>query len=832
MTSAPRLRVTGLPPGSHVGLFLESDREEAAVLLPFLREALRRNGKVLYVTDMPGPALEERLRQAGADPKSILSDGEVKIVPARKVFTPGNVFDPDSALQALREEAQAAAPAGLHAVLDYAWLADAPAGSERIMEFDARLNGLAAAHRAVLLCQFDQRRIPANLLMSLLGTHPLIVKNGELVRSFFYVQPEELRHGDRVDIALQRCLSALLERKHAEERLTALIERSPVPTLAVDSAGNVISYNAACAALTGYAREEIANASALLEHLYPDPAYREQITRHMELAMSGQGPTERTHIITRGDGTRKTIEIKLSFHDDGHVAQLIDVTEREKAQEQLKQAKEFLDKAVNAIHDPFFVKDEQHRWVLLNDAACRGMGRPREELIGKTNYDLFDKEYADAHWAADTRVFEHGGLDISEQRRPWRDSDRIVSVAKNVFTDSVTGKRFIAGTSRDITEIKRTEEALRESQANYDRLAEHVTDFIWAVRVDASAEPRFTFVTPSIEKLLGYKPEDAAQLRMADILTPKSLQIVQDDLQAERSRGERSPRVASRTFELELVRKDASAVWCECTVSFVHGPNGAVTEIFGVTRDRSERKRMESELRKMTGELVQAGKLAAIGQLAAGLCHELNQPLTAMQTYIENAAELLKRGEPNSVASNLDLVSGLLQRAAEIVRRLKTLSRKTPERREPVSLNDVVQTVCLFLLGRAERETADILLDLTQEDFVVSGDVVQLEQVCMNLIGNALDAVQGMPERKVYVSTRGTKKRVRLSVRDTGPGIPKDTLPKLFEPFFTVKPDGLGLGLPISQKIVKAHGGTLKAANHPGGGAAFTVSLPLCAPAP
>jgi two-component system C4-dicarboxylate transport sensor histidine kinase DctB len=235
---------------------------------------------------------------------------------------------------------------------------------------------------------------------------------------------------------------------------------------------------------------------------------------------------------------------------------------------------------------------------------------------------------------------------------------------------------------------------------------------------------------------------------------------------------------------------------------------------------------MEEELRRMTAELVQAGKLTAIGQLAAGLCHELNQPLTAMRSYTENAKLLLARGKHADVRTNLGLIGELLERAATITGHLKLLAKDAPERREDVSLEQVVRTVVSFLRARAEMEHVELDVDV-QADAVVRGDMIRLEQVCMNIIINALDALRGRDDGRISVTLARSGTQAALTFRDNGAGIEKGLLGKLFEPFFTVKEDGLGLGLPITMTIVEEHGGTMKAANARDGGAVFTVKIPL-----
>ena len=152
-----------------------------------------------------------------------------------------------------------------------------------------------------------------------------------------------------------------------------------------------------------------------------------------------------------------------------------DITERKKVEEELKRSKEYLNNIINALDDPVFVKDEQHRWVVLNDAACEVMGRSREELIGKSDYDLFPKEQTDVFWERDNFVLKSGRTDVNEEEITWHGKLHTISTKKSPLTDSLTGKKFIAGTIRDVTERKRWEEKLLEYQEQLRLMASELS---------------------------------------------------------------------------------------------------------------------------------------------------------------------------------------------------------------------------------------------------------------------------------------------------------------------------------------------------------------------
>ncbi|MBK7615002.1 MAG: sensor histidine kinase [Burkholderiales bacterium] len=212
------------------------------------------------------------------------------------------------------------------------------------------------------------------------------------------------------------------------------------------------------------------------------------------------------------------------------------------------------------------------------------------------------------------------------------------------------------------------------------------------------------------------------------------------------------------------------------------------------------------------GELMQAGKLAVLGQMSAGISHEINQPLTALRALSRNAIRLLDGGRTLDVASNLRNIDEMAERMGRIVNQLKSFTRKDSLTLHPVTLADAVRNVLLMLDHRLQSPHIEVQVDVP-DDLQARGDTTRLEQVLLNLAGNAIDAMADAPERRLRLHAQRVGERVRIAVDDTGAGMGEAQMQRLFEPFFTTKAagQGLGLGLVISSKIVRELGGTLRA---------------------
>jgi len=261
----------------------------------------------------------------------------------------------------------------------------------------------------------------------------------------------------------------------------------------------------------------------------------------------------------------------------------------------------------------------------------------------------------------------------------------------------------------------------------------------------------------------------------------------------------------------------------------------AMIHIMGDLRETTaEMQRRERELRDKQEQLVQAGKLATLGELTTGVAHELNNPLNNIGLFVGNAVDLIELAvtEKGQIVGELRHAMQQVSKATEIISHLRTFGRAAPVSREPISLRQVIERALSLMREQLRLRDIDVAVDLGPEEPVVLGNAIQLEQVFINLLTNARDAVAEAPRKAIRISGSTGSGAAEVALTDTGHGIPPGLEQRIFDPFFTTKEvgKGTGLGLSITYGIIKEHGGTISVVSPPGEGATFLVSLPLASP--
>lgn len=394
-------------------------------------------------------------------------------------------------------------------------------------------------------------------------------------------------------------------------------------------------------------------------------------------------------------------------------------------------------------------------------------------------------------------------------------------------------------------------EALEENEARIRA----IIDNTHAGLITLDSQGRIESFNPTAEKQFGYKPGAIRGAYFSQLIAKPDRALCWQHISSDEQR-----RDLELTMEASALRLDGSQFPTELTIGQM--VIGGTLHFIVTVHDMTERKLYEEKLQRARdllesrvvertadltatndklrdevqqhqqtqNELIQTAKLAVLGQLAAGINHELNQPLTAIRAYADNAQAFLEMGRADTAQTNLKEIGGLTERMAKIIHPLKEFSRNSSGQPEPVCLQSLRDGAMSILYGRLERDGAEIHWPSNLAQEYVLGDMVRLEQVLVNLISNALQAMEALDKKPIDISLKQQDDKLQLIVRDHGPGISTAELGRVFEPFYTTKASGqgLGLGLSISFRIIESLNGCLSVTNHPEGGAQFVIELPRC----
>ncbi len=628
--------------------------------------------------------------------------------------------------------------------------------------------------------------------------------------------------------------------KESEARYRDLVEHSRDMIQSVDPEGRLLFVNRAWADTLGYSPAE-ARKLTVSDIIHPDSWAH--CAKAFEQVMSGRSlrnieasfvAKDGRRIEVRGDVTCRvaeggTLVTHGIFHD------VTGAREKEKEQREhearLTRARAQLDDALEAMSDGFALYDAEDRLVLCNERYREIYADSAEAIVpGATFEDIlrFGAErgqYKEAvgrveEWLAERMERHRNPGGMIEQRTG---DGRWVRITERRTKDGGT-----IGVRADITELKLREAALRDSEAQVRLLLESAAEAVYGIDLQGCC----TFANPACVELLGYRQVD-------DLLGQNMHELIHHT----RVDGTPYPETECRIFQAfrrgEGVHVDDEVLWRADGGSFpaeyrAHPirREGAVVGAVVTFTDITERRQAQAQL-------LQASKLATLGEMATGMAHELNQPLNVIAMAAVNALERIEAGDLDRDFLQLKLarIEKQVERAAGIIDHMRVFGRKADERPKPFDVQDAV-IGALGLMGEQLRlQDIKVTTDFPRLRRQVSGHLVQFEQVVLNLLANARDAIDrrsGSPEgaaaapREIGLTMEddGVSDRIRLIVTDTGGGIPETALDRIFDPFFTTKEvgKGTGLGLSISYGIVTDMGGTIEAENVEGG-ARFTITL-------
>ena len=490
----------------------------------------------------------------------------------------------------------------------------------------------------------------------------------------------------------------------------------------------------------------------------------------------------------------------------------------------------FLQVLINTIPSPIFYKDREGKFLGCNKAWEQMNGLKREQIIGKTVYDVAPPELAAIYRAQDEELLSRGGVQIYEvsvTSTEGKKHDVIFNKASFTKADGSVGG--LVGVITDISERKRAAESMRESEERYRSILDNIEDGYFEVDLAGN----FTFFNDSLCRGLGYSKEEMMGMNNRQYMDKETAKKVYEAFNRVYTTGE-----PYRAYNWGIIRKDGLKRFHDSSISLIKNAKGERIGFRGVARDVTEKKKAEEEMAALQEQLRQSQKMEAIGRLAGGIAHDFNNLLTIIKGYSQLSLLELKEGDP--LRGNIDETQKATERAANLIRQLLAFSRRQVMEMEVLDLNTLLRDL-EKMLRRVIGEDIGLVNVLAENLGKVKADPGQIEQVILNLAVNARDA---MPNGgKLTIETTNVKldeayarahiavtpgRYVVLSVSDTGVGMTPEVKERIFEPFFTTKEKGKGTGLGLSTVygIVKQSGGNIWVYSEPGKGTAFKIYLP------
>jgi len=484
-----------------------------------------------------------------------------------------------------------------------------------------------------------------------------------------------------------------------------------------------------------------------------------------------------------------------------------------------------LDAAVNAI------VVINHRGIIeeFSLAAERIFGYTATEAVGRNVSLLMPEPFRSAHDGYLERYYATGeariigvGREVRAQRKDGTTFAADLSVGRVSGTEP---PRFV-GIIRDITARKIAEERLQRSESEL-RLAQEIANLgNYVIHLDQGERD---YRSPQLLRVLGMDesaPPVPPEEYFARWVHPADADRLRDAYRDMESSG------GTLDIEYRLIMPDGSEKHLHHIAQTVYDEHGRPAKRIGTIHDITDRRRAEDEARQLQERLTHFARLSTMGEMAAGLAHEINQPLSAIATYAQACQRFIRQPDHDDadILESLEQINAQALRAGEVIRRLRNFVKNREVKREPVDCTKLLED--LRTLAETDARLHNIWLRIEPQGNLplVYADPIQLQQVILNLVRNAIDAMAEVPEprREVMLSTRLTGEgEIEVVVADHGTGLAPEATEHLFNPFFTTKTGGTGLGLAISRSIVRAHGGRLWHTPNEGSGARFHFTLPV-----
>lgn len=497
--------------------------------------------------------------------------------------------------------------------------------------------------------------------------------------------------------------------------------------------------------------------------------------------------------------------------------------ELRESRERYKRLSNFLNNILeSATEYSVIATDLEGNIIEYNSGAERMFGWSKREVINRQNIKITLREESikDGFFEKIARkVMKERMVEIETERTRKGGKVFPVHSVVTVLKDHREETIGLLEVARDISEKRRLERELRDTKDYLENILQSSVDGI----VTTDEKGYITYVNKGLEEILGLPKEKLIGTHISKFYL-NGIEEARKIMRVLREQGRQTNYQITMVVETDGKRR---LIPIMTSNSLLRDENGKIIGTMGIFKDLTEQKKLEEQLKRTQAYLIQAAKMRALGDLVAGVAHELNNPLMASNTVLHVIDKNLPKDDPNR--RRFEIIKQCNERITKIVKQLRDFSRQSEQEFISVDINEIVENVLTMTSQQLMNHNVKVVKDLQKGLPRVTGDFNQLEQVFLNLIVNALDAMEGSPEKVLNIRTekRGDNEIV-ITVRDTGKGISPEIMDKIFDPFFSTKEvgKGTGLGLSICYQIVEIHGGRIEVESEEGKGAAFMVRLP------
>lgn len=619
----------------------------------------------------------------------------------------------------------------------------------------------------------------------------------------------------------------IARQKPVDEERDRLFEQSLGLLCIIGFDGFLKRWNPAWCGVLGYPYEEMMSIR-LRDLLHADD--REGVFKVRELLASGRDSLAVETRVRCKDGSYKWIlwNAVPCLEQQVLFATGQDITRRKLAEEQLRESQERFQLIATATKDAVWDWDLRENRIWRNESYRANFGEPNDATESPVEWwrnRIHPDDRERILQSMPPPVIDGGQQWILEYRLRRNDGTYAHVYDRGFVIFDAEGEPVrMVGSLMDISQLKLTEEKLRESEERFRLAAKATHDALW----DWDLHKGEVWRSEGFQNLFGYAAEDVggdfdwwvARIHPDDVdevLAQIPLPGVSTSAQC--------------AFEYRFRRQDGTYADVFDRGFVMYSPEGKPVRMIGTIMDISERRRAEEVAHMQRAELAHIARVSTMGEIATGLAHELNQPLAAISNYAASCAQAMAGRTPGSdekVLSWIEKIATNTDRAGQMIRRLRSFTRKSEPRRSTVEVNELIDEVIDLLEAETRLQNIRVRWE-SAAPIHATVDRVQVQQVLVNLLRNAYEAmIDNAPEeRHVVIATSLSRSKVEISVEDAGEGIAAENIERVFDAFFTSKPNGVGIGLAISRSIVEDHGGRLWVNSNPDRGVTFRFTLPL-----